>query len=187
MQGRGAEGEETGGAGLDQGASPVECAGDRLGHDQADGLLHGRQVVTGATRLAGWGAKFGDGEGFLGEPGPGRDPVPADQTGAGKVFENLAGGPEFRVQTVAIAVTGGLRVVDEDDAGAAESGGRMAGLPVDEVRGEAFPRMLGLAELGWSPARARKRAGYSRRLAAQGPRLDAQDITYCRAAEVPWP
>ncbi|MFJ9343997.1 beta-N-acetylhexosaminidase [Streptomyces sp. NPDC101733] len=50
----------------------------------------------------------------------------------------------------------------------------------------AFPRVLGLAELGWSPKSALGWDGYARRLAAQGPRLDAQDITYHRAPDVPW-
>lgn len=50
----------------------------------------------------------------------------------------------------------------------------------------AFPRVLGLAELGWSPATARDWTSYSRRLAAQAPRLDAQDVTYHRAPDVPW-
>ncbi|MGW5848261.1 beta-N-acetylhexosaminidase [Streptomyces sp. NPDC055254] len=50
----------------------------------------------------------------------------------------------------------------------------------------AFPRVLGLAELGWSPAGALDWASYSRRLAAQGPRLDAQKVTYHRAPDVPW-
>lgn len=50
----------------------------------------------------------------------------------------------------------------------------------------AFPRVLGLAELGWSPAAARDWTSYRLRLAAQGPRLDAQDVTYHRAPDVPW-
>lgn len=50
----------------------------------------------------------------------------------------------------------------------------------------AYPRVLGLAELGWSPAGALGWDGYRRRLAAQGPRLDAQDIAYYRAPDVPW-
>ncbi|MFJ4774907.1 beta-N-acetylhexosaminidase [Streptomyces sp. NPDC088762] len=50
----------------------------------------------------------------------------------------------------------------------------------------AFPRILGLAELGWSPAGALDWAAYRERLAAQGPRLDAQDISYFRDPEVPW-
>ncbi|MFF3426717.1 beta-N-acetylhexosaminidase [Streptomyces sp. NPDC002602] len=50
----------------------------------------------------------------------------------------------------------------------------------------AFPRVLGLAELGWSPAAALGWDDYRERLAAQGPRLDAQGIGYFRAPDVPW-
>lgn len=50
----------------------------------------------------------------------------------------------------------------------------------------AFPRVLGLAELGWSPAATRDWTSYRLRLAAQGPRLDAQDVAYHRAPDVPW-
>ncbi|MEU8773987.1 beta-N-acetylhexosaminidase [Streptomyces sp. NPDC048606] len=50
----------------------------------------------------------------------------------------------------------------------------------------AFPRVLGLAELGWSPPAALGWDTYRARLAAQGPRLDAQDIAYFRAPDVPW-
>ncbi|MET9324037.1 beta-N-acetylhexosaminidase [Streptomyces sp. NPDC003038] len=50
----------------------------------------------------------------------------------------------------------------------------------------AFPRVLGLAELGWSPASALSWASYRERLAAQGPRLDAQDVNFHRAPDVPW-
>lgn len=50
----------------------------------------------------------------------------------------------------------------------------------------AFPRVLGLAELGWSPAAGRDWTSYRLRLAAQGPRLDAQDVTFFRAPDVPW-
>ncbi|MFD9336688.1 beta-N-acetylhexosaminidase [Streptomyces sp. NPDC060028] len=49
----------------------------------------------------------------------------------------------------------------------------------------AFPRVLGLAELGWSPA-PRNWADYRQRLSAQGRRLDAQDVNYHRAPDVPW-
>ncbi|MET9958996.1 beta-N-acetylhexosaminidase [Streptomyces sp. NPDC006326] len=49
----------------------------------------------------------------------------------------------------------------------------------------AFPRILGLAELGWSPGPANW-PSYRQRLAAQAPRLDAQDTTYYRAPDVPW-
>ncbi|MEU9300313.1 beta-N-acetylhexosaminidase [Streptomyces sp. NPDC048269] len=58
------------------------------------------------------------------------------------------------------------------------------------TRGEwelmAFPRVLGLAELGWSPPAALDWPAYSRRLGAQGARLDAQGIAYHRSPDVPW-
>ncbi|WP_274915592.1 beta-N-acetylhexosaminidase [Streptomyces sp. WZ-12] len=50
----------------------------------------------------------------------------------------------------------------------------------------AFPRLAGIAELGWSPARTHDWDAYKARLAAQGPRWDAQGIDYYRAPEVPW-
>lgn len=50
----------------------------------------------------------------------------------------------------------------------------------------AFPRVLSLAELGWSPEASLDWTAYSRRLAAQAPRLDAQDIGFHRAPDVPW-
>ena len=37
----------------------------------------------------------------------------------------------------------------------------------------AFPRLIGIAEIGWSPARGRSWAEYRQRLGAQGPLLDA--------------
>ena len=50
----------------------------------------------------------------------------------------------------------------------------------------AFPRMIGIAEIGWSPARGRSWAEYRARLGAQGPRLTAMGVTFYRAPEVPW-
>lgn len=51
----------------------------------------------------------------------------------------------------------------------------------------AFPRLPGIAELGWSPAATHDWAGYRVRLAAQGPRWDALGIDYYRSPQVPWP
>lgn len=51
----------------------------------------------------------------------------------------------------------------------------------------AFPRVLGIAELGWSPAAVLDWDSYRRRLATHGPRLDALGIRYLRSPEVPWP
>ena len=50
----------------------------------------------------------------------------------------------------------------------------------------AFPRLLGHAEIAWSPAEGRRWPGYRTRLAAQGPRLDALGVRFHAAPEVPW-
>ncbi|MFF5444530.1 beta-N-acetylhexosaminidase [Streptomyces sp. NPDC012888] len=50
----------------------------------------------------------------------------------------------------------------------------------------AFPRVLSLAELAWSPATRLDWPAHARRLAAQAPTLDAQNIGYHRAPDVPW-
>ena len=55
-----------------------------------------------------------------------------------------------------------------------------------EVEYLAFPRLIGIAEIGWSPARGRSWAEYRLRLAAQGPRLAALGVNFYRAPEVPW-
>ncbi|MGW1512093.1 beta-N-acetylhexosaminidase [Streptomyces sp. NPDC002394] len=51
----------------------------------------------------------------------------------------------------------------------------------------AFPRLPGIAELGWSPASAHDWDTYRIRLAEQAPRFDALGITWYRSPEVPWP
>jgi hexosaminidase len=51
----------------------------------------------------------------------------------------------------------------------------------------AFPRLPGLAEIGWSPRAGRSWEEYRHRLAAQGPRWDAMGINYYRSTQVPWP
>ncbi|MEV5429729.1 beta-N-acetylhexosaminidase [Streptomyces sp. NPDC052701] len=51
----------------------------------------------------------------------------------------------------------------------------------------AFPRLPGVAELGWSPAATHDWEEYRVRLAAQGPRWDALGIGYYRSPQVPWP
>jgi hexosaminidase len=50
----------------------------------------------------------------------------------------------------------------------------------------AFPRLLGHAEIAWSPAAGRAWPGYRRRLAAHGPRLDALGVAFHRSPEIPW-
>jgi hexosaminidase len=51
----------------------------------------------------------------------------------------------------------------------------------------AFPRLLGVAEIGWSPAEGRSWREYRRRLAAQGPRLDALGVAFYADPSVGWP
>ncbi|MCT4356135.1 beta-N-acetylhexosaminidase [Streptomyces sp. Je 1-79] len=51
----------------------------------------------------------------------------------------------------------------------------------------AFPRLPGVAELGWSPAATHDWEAYKVRLAAQGPRFEALGIDYYRSPQVPWP
>jgi hexosaminidase len=50
----------------------------------------------------------------------------------------------------------------------------------------AFPRLLGHAEIAWSPAHGRAWRDYRWRLAAQGVRLDALGVGFYRSPEVPW-
>jgi hexosaminidase len=58
---------------------------------------------------------------------------------------------------------------------------------IAEVEFMAFPRLPGLAELGWSPATGRSWDEYRFRLAAQAPRWDALGMSYYRSPQVPWP
>ncbi|MGV9878226.1 beta-N-acetylhexosaminidase [Streptomyces sp. NPDC003006] len=51
----------------------------------------------------------------------------------------------------------------------------------------AFPRLPGIAELGWSPAATHDWEKYKVRLAAQAPRWDALGIGYYQSPQVPWP
>ncbi|MFC5028278.1 beta-N-acetylhexosaminidase [Streptomyces sp. DSM 41987] len=50
-----------------------------------------------------------------------------------------------------------------------------------------FPRLPGIAEIGWSPAATHQWDAYKVRLAAQGPRWTALGIGYYRSPQVPWP
>jgi hexosaminidase len=49
-----------------------------------------------------------------------------------------------------------------------------------------FPRLLGLAEIAWSPAAGRSWRDYRVRLAAHGPRLSARGVGFHPAPEVRW-
>lgn len=50
----------------------------------------------------------------------------------------------------------------------------------------AFPRLLGIAEIGWSPRPGRTWGRYRTRLARQGPRLEALGVGFYRDPGVPW-
>jgi len=50
----------------------------------------------------------------------------------------------------------------------------------------AFPRLLGHAEIGWSPADGQAWREYRLRLAAHGARLAARGVAFHAAPEVPW-
>ena len=49
-----------------------------------------------------------------------------------------------------------------------------------------FPRLIGIAAIGWSPRTGRNWNEYRARLGAQAKRLDELGINYYRSAEVPW-
>lgn len=49
-----------------------------------------------------------------------------------------------------------------------------------------FPRLPGIAEIGWSPAAGREWEEYRARLAAHAPHLDAMGVNYYRSEQVPW-
>jgi hexosaminidase len=50
----------------------------------------------------------------------------------------------------------------------------------------AYPRLAGVAEIGWSPAAARNWETYRLRLGAQAPRWTALGINFYRAPEIRW-
>jgi len=50
----------------------------------------------------------------------------------------------------------------------------------------AFPRLVALSEVGWSPAAARDWDTFRLRLARHGPRLSALGVNFYRSAQVPW-
>ena len=56
----------------------------------------------------------------------------------------------------------------------------------DDIEYLAFPRVIGLAEIGWSGTADRTLDDYLRRLGAHGPRLAAQGIDFHRSPLVDW-
>ena len=58
---------------------------------------------------------------------------------------------------------------------------------IDEVEWMAFPRLPGIAEIGWSPQTARRWEEYRTRLAAHTALWAAHDIQFYRSPQVDWP
>ncbi len=50
----------------------------------------------------------------------------------------------------------------------------------------AFPRLIAIAELGWSRPNVRGWDGFRLRLAEHGPRLQAMGVNFYRSPEIPW-
>lgn len=55
-----------------------------------------------------------------------------------------------------------------------------------DVQYMAFPRLIGIAEIGWSPRAGRSWREYRLRLAAQAPLLGRLGVRFYRAPEIPW-
>ncbi|MBE3039876.1 MAG: beta-N-acetylhexosaminidase [Chloroflexi bacterium] len=57
---------------------------------------------------------------------------------------------------------------------------------IQDVEFMAFPRLIGIAEIGWSPLAGKSWKDFSTRLGAQAPRLDAMQVNFYRSKQVPW-
>jgi len=57
---------------------------------------------------------------------------------------------------------------------------------LQDVEYMAFPRLIGYAEIGWSPQQGRVWESYRERLAAHGPRLTLMDVNFFRSPDIPW-
>lgn len=57
---------------------------------------------------------------------------------------------------------------------------------IHEVEYMAFPRLAGIAEIGWSPRQGRSWEEYRTRLAAQGPRWTTMGVNFYHSPEIAW-
>ncbi|WP_279580314.1 family 20 glycosylhydrolase [Fodinicola feengrottensis] len=57
---------------------------------------------------------------------------------------------------------------------------------LSDIEYMAFPRLPGIAELGWSTAASHNWDAYKVRLGAQAPRWAAAGVNYYRSPQVPW-
>ncbi|HET6478879.1 MAG TPA: family 20 glycosylhydrolase [Actinoplanes sp.] len=55
-----------------------------------------------------------------------------------------------------------------------------------DVEFMVFPRLLAIAEIGWSPRAGRDWASFRGRLAGFGPRFEAQGVNFYRSPEIDW-
>jgi hexosaminidase len=58
---------------------------------------------------------------------------------------------------------------------------------MDEIEYMVFPRLPGIAEIGWTPVLKRDWNEYRERLALHGERFKAMGIDYYPSKLVPWP
>ncbi len=58
---------------------------------------------------------------------------------------------------------------------------------MEDIEYMAFPRILGIAEIGWTPQSQRDWYEYKGRLALQGPRLEALGVNFYKSPEITWP
>jgi len=59
-------------------------------------------------------------------------------------------------------------------------------LTLTDIEYMAFPRLIGIAEIGWSPQQGRSWDEYRLRLGAQAARLEELDVTFYHSPQVPW-
>ncbi|MDO8679880.1 MAG: family 20 glycosylhydrolase [Acidobacteriota bacterium] len=57
---------------------------------------------------------------------------------------------------------------------------------IRDVEFLAFPRLVAVAEIGWSPADRRDWESFRERLGAHGPRWTALGVNFYRSPQVPW-
>jgi hexosaminidase len=112
-----------------------------------------------------------------------RGNVPAD-TGLSWACNQGCDVDQFYNWDPATYVTG---IADQDVMGVE---GAMWGETVrnlSEIQYLVFPRLIALAEVGWTPQAERVYADFLPRLAAQGPRLTAAGVNFYPTPLVPWP
>lgn len=58
---------------------------------------------------------------------------------------------------------------------------------ISELEYLAFPRLLGYAEIGWSPTELRNWEDYAERLARQTPHLNRNNVNFYKSDKIDWP